>query len=107
MAANDPVAEARELLSKITPWPWRLDSFGDRPEVQGDLANGHSGHPCRQILTMGFAHVEWAMLEPAVQRELYYDAAFIACVPELLKTLADEVERLRKQLALTVDVLNR
>lgn len=91
----DPVKEARDLLAKATPWPWRMGSFGDRPEVQGDLASGNNGYPCRQILTMGFAHVEWGALNSEVQQELRNDAELIARAPELLKTLADEVERLR------------
>lgn len=87
----DAVKEARELLAIATPGPWKVYS-DSRPDIV-TLANVNSGYMSeRHLLSMDKYGEAWGQ-----DFENENDANLIARAPELLKTLADEVERLRQQ----------
>lgn len=86
---RDIVAEARELLSAATPEPWRAVAYvGKEP----------------RHITAGKFTEETPIATPenpnglVAFADLPTNAQLIARAPELLRALADEVERLRKQL---------
>lgn len=89
---KDVVEEARELLSKITPWPWMY-----RPNPGGNKEDW-AFHIDRQG-TPG--RMDWGILIAAcwshVSESAEANAALIARAPELLSSLIEEVLELRRR----------
>lgn len=85
---NDLVKDARELLSKATPWPWTR-----KPGAFWICDVGNTG--------CGVWSTAYPLEgEPFPHAEQEADAALLARAPELLSALCDEVERLHQLVAI-------
>ena len=92
---TDIVSEARELLSGITPGQWR----NERQVVadENSIVVGTETYNWRFVAHTNSDTDEAGEETPPIsEKEAVANAELIARAPELLRQLADEVERLRK-----------
>ena len=83
--SRDIVKEVRGLLAKATPGPWmRISRAANMDEICGVIARGSIANVSR-----------WVSGVTGSLEENVANAVLIARAPELIKALADEVERLR------------
>lgn len=87
----DAVEEARELLAKATPRPWEAPRLWDDSGLVDNVV-----YHAPQAGERWKADTPTICVLPHSQQPNRANAELIARAPELLKTLADEVRRLRK-----------